>query len=65
MRPIKKKEGAGITRVNVNLEVSLHNSFKGATASQGVDMSTVIVGFIRNYVATHESTTPQQKSRRA
>jgi hypothetical protein len=65
VRPIKKKEGTGIKRVNVNLEVSLHNSFKSATAAQGVDMSTVIVEFVRDYVATHGSTAPQKKSRRA
>jgi len=51
--------------MNVNLEVSLHNSFKSATAAQGVDMSTVIVEFIRDYVAKYESVTPRQKSRRA
>jgi metal-responsive CopG/Arc/MetJ family transcriptional regulator len=62
---IKKKEGTGIKRMNVNLEVSLHNSFKSATAAQGVDMSTVIVEFIRDYVAKYESVTPRQKSRRA
>ena len=65
MNSIKKKEGTGIKRMNVNLEVSLHNSFKSATAAQGVDMSTVIVEFIRDYVAKYESVTPRQKSRRA
>jgi hypothetical protein len=64
VRPIKKKEGTGIKRMNVNLEVSLHNSFKAATAAQGVDMSTVIVGFIQHYVAKYESA-PKPKSRRA
>jgi hypothetical protein len=39
VRPIKKKEGAGIKRVNINVEVNLHNAFKAATAAQGVDMA--------------------------
>jgi hypothetical protein len=55
----------GIKRVNVNLQVSLHKSFKAATAAQGVDMSTVIVEFIQDYVARYGAATPTQKSRRA
>ena len=65
MRPIKKKEGTGIKRVNINVEVSLHNAFKAATAAQGVDMTTVLMEFIQNYVAKHGSTTPQKNGRRA
>ena len=64
MRPIKKKEGTGIKRVNINVEVSLHNAFKAATAAQGVDMTTVLMQFIQNYVGKYESTTAK-KSRRA
>lgn len=66
MRPIKKKVGTGIKRVNINVEVNLHNAFKAATAAQGVDMTTVLMECIQNYVAKHGSTTPQKKkSRRA
>ena len=64
MRPIKKKEGTGIKRVNINVEVSLHNAFKAATAAQGVDMTTVLMQFIQNYVVKHGSTAPQKKGRR-
>ena len=64
VRPIKKKEGTGIKRVNINVEVSLHNAFKAATAAQGVDMTTVLMQFIQNYVGKYESVTPK-KSRRA
>jgi hypothetical protein len=64
VRTIKKKEGTGIKRVNINVEVSLHNAFKAATAAQGVDMTTVLMGFIQNYVGKYESGTPK-KSRRA
>ena len=64
MRTIKKMEGTGIKRVNVNLEVSLHNSFKAATAAQGVDMTTVLQQFIENYVAKY-GPAPKPKGRRA
>ena len=64
MRTIKQKEETGIKRVNINLEVSLHNAFKATTAAQGVDMTTVLMEFIQNYVAKYGSTTPK-KSRRA
>ena len=63
MRSIKQKEGTGIKRVNINLELSLHNAFKAATAAQGVDMTTVLQQFIENYVAKYGSAT--RKSRRA
>ena len=63
---IKKKEGTGIKRVNINVEVGLHNAFKAATAAQGVDMTTVLMEFIQQYVGKFESATPKrQKSRRA
>jgi hypothetical protein len=59
-----KKEGTEVKRVNVNLEVSLHNSFKAATAAQGVDRPTVIVEFIQSYVARY-GPAPKAKGRRA
>jgi len=62
---IAKKEGTGIKRVNINVEVSLHNAFKAATAAQGVDMTTVLMEFIQNYVAKYGVVTPQKNSRRA
>ena len=60
----KQKEGTGLKRVNINVEVSLHNAFKAATAAKGVDMTTVLMEFIQNYVAKHGSITPQKKGRR-
>jgi hypothetical protein len=63
---IKKKEGSGIERVNINVETGLHNAFKAATAAQGVDMTTVLMEFIKQYVGKYESATPKrQQSRRA
>jgi predicted DNA binding CopG/RHH family protein len=62
---IAKKEGTGIKRVNINLEISLHNAFKAATAAQGVDMTTVLQQFIENYVSKYGTTAPRLKGRRA
>ena len=50
--------------MNINVEVDLHNAFKAATAAQGVDMTTVLMEFIQNYVAKHGSVIPQKKGRR-
>ena len=66
MSQIKKKEGTGIKRVKINVETGLHNAFKAATAAQGVDMTTVLMEFIQQYVGKYESVAPKrQKSRRA
>jgi len=65
VRPIKQKESTGIKRVNINVEVSLHNAFKAATAAQGVDMTTVLMECIQNYVAKYGYAAPKPKSRRA
>ena len=50
--------------MNINVEVSLHNAFKAATAAKGTDMTTVLMEFIQGYVAKQGSTTPQKKGRR-
>ena len=64
MSQIKTKEGTGIKRVNINIPTELHNRFKAATAAQGLEMTTVLLEFIQNYVAKH-GPAPQKKSRRA
>jgi predicted DNA binding CopG/RHH family protein len=65
VRPIKKAEVSEVKRVNINLEISLHNAFKAATAAQGVDMTTVLQQFIENYVARYGASASQKKGRRA
>ena len=49
--------------MNLNVEISLHNAFKAVTAGKGVDMTTVLIQFIENYVS--KQTVPKKKSRRA
>jgi hypothetical protein len=59
-----KKEGTGLKRVNVNIEVSLHNAFKAATAARGTDMTVVLQEYIQSYVAKYGPLAPK-KGRRA
>ena len=62
---IRQKEGTGLKRVNINVEVNLHNAFKATAAAQGTDMTTVLMEFIQSYVATYVSITPTKKGRHA
>jgi hypothetical protein len=62
---IKKKEGTGIKRVNINIPTELHNRFKASTATQGLEMTVVLLAFIEGYVAKHGPIAPQKKGRRA
>jgi hypothetical protein len=48
---IKKTEQPGVKRMNLNVPVELHNSFKAATAAQGLNMTDVLLEFIQSYVA--------------
>ena len=40
-----------LKRMNINVEVSLHDAFKAATAAQGENMTDVLLRFIEDYVA--------------
>ena len=53
-----------VKRMNINVEVGLHDAFKAATAAHGDNMTDVLMEFIQDYVAKHGSTTPK-KGRRA
>ena len=50
MRSIAEQE---IKRLNINIEVNLHNAFKAATAARGENMTDVLLKFIEDYVARH------------
>ena len=49
--------------MNLNVPIDLHNAFKSATAGKGLDMTTVLIEFIENYVSKQPA--PKKKSRRA
>jgi ParG len=53
-----------IKRLNINLELSLHNAFKAATAARGEKMTDVLLAFIEDYVARHRYDTNKKKERR-
>jgi ParG len=58
---IKKAEEPQVKRMNLNVPIELHNSFKSVTASQGQNMTDVLMEFIKEYV---EKYTSKQKGRR-
>jgi hypothetical protein len=45
-------------RVNLNIPLQLHNSFKSTTAAQGKNMTDVLMQFIMDYV---EKNSPAHK----
>jgi ParG len=51
-----------IKRLNINLELSLHNAFKAATAARGENMTDVLLEYIRKYVDSY-GITPKKKGR--
>ena len=48
---IKKAEPEKVKRMNLNVPVELHNRFKATTAGQGLNMTDVLLEFIKSYVA--------------
>ena len=50
-------------RLNINIDLSLHNAFKAATAARGENMTDVLLDRIRDYVARY-GITPKKKERR-
>lgn len=52
-----------VKRLNINVEVSLHDAFKAATAAKGDNMTDVLMEFIQNYVAKN-GLAQKQKARR-
>ena len=42
-----------IKRLNINIDLDLHNSFKAATAARGENMTDEILKFIEDYVARY------------
>ena len=59
MSAIKKAEPQ-VKRMNLNVPVDLHNSFKAATAARGLNMTDVLMKFIEEYVAKNSATGRRQ-----
>jgi hypothetical protein len=64
VRRIGKAEEIQVKRMNLNVPIELHNTFKSVTASQGKNMTDVLLEFIQNYVDKHGAM-PPKKGRRA
>lgn len=54
----------GMKRMNINVDQTLHDRFKAATAAQGKDMTTVLMKFIEEYVEKHFPGGGSKKGRR-
>lgn len=52
-----------VKRMNLNVDLDLHNRFKAATAAQGENMTDVLLRFIEAYVAK-KGVAPKPKGRR-
>ena len=63
MSKTAKSEELRIKRMNLNVPLELHNSFKSVTASQGKNMTDVLLEFIQTYVQKH-SIKPKQERRK-
>ena len=50
-------------RLNINLELSLHNAFKAATAVRGENMTDVLLQFIQDYVSRY-GVSPKKERRK-
>ena len=51
----KAQQEPQVKRMNLNVPLELHNSFKSVTASQGENMTDVLMRFIQEYVGKHSS----------
>ena len=55
MSQIKTAEEQKVKRMNLNVPIDLHNSFKATTAAKGLNMTDVLMEFIKSYVAKNTS----------
>jgi hypothetical protein len=46
----KAQQEPQVKRMNLNVPLELHNSFKSLTAAQGKNMTDVLLEFIQQYV---------------
>jgi hypothetical protein len=55
VRKIKQPEQQQVKRMNLNVPIELHNAFKSTTAAQGLNMTDVLLDYIKDYVAKYSS----------
>jgi hypothetical protein len=59
----KKTTDPKVKRMNINVDVSLHDAFKAATAAKGENMTDVLMDFIKQYVEKY-GFEPKKKGQR-
>ena len=64
MREIAKVEETQVKRMNLNVPIELHNSFKSITASQGQNMTDVLLEFIQSYMEKYAVSQPKKGRRK-
>lgn len=57
----KAQQEPELKRMNLNVPLELHNSFKSITASQGKNMTDVLLQFIHEYVGKHSKPKERRK----
>ncbi len=60
VRKTAKHDEEKVKRMNLNVPVQLHNSFKSVTAAEGENMTDVLLEFIKSYV---KENSPKTKGR--
>ena len=55
MRKISKPTEQKVKRMNLNVPLELHNSFKSVTAARGQNMTDVLLEFIKNYIVKNSA----------
>jgi hypothetical protein len=58
---INKPTEQKVKRMNLNVPLELHNSFKSVTAARGQNMTDVLIEFIRAYVSKNSSPKGRRK----
>ncbi len=54
-----------VKRMNLNVDIQLHDAFKAATAARGESMTDILTQFIQQYVEKHLPSALKQKGRKA
>jgi len=60
VRTIKQPEPQ-VKRMNLNVPLELHNSFKSVTAAEGKNMTDVLIEYIKSYVAKYSKPKGRRK----
>jgi ParG protein len=55
VRKISKPTEQKVKRMNLNVPLELHNSFKSVTAARGQNMTDVLLEFIKNYIVKNSA----------